>query len=81
MRQMLNNYHCVLVDVCEDGQLCNAAGTAVGKCVTPITTGLPCSSSTPGMVLASHAKRMHQGSEEEEKRSVCLLHTNPLYAP
>ena len=59
MWYMLNNYHCVLADVCEGGQLCNAAGTAVGKCMTPITTGRPCSSSTPGKNLASRAKRMH----------------------
>ena len=58
MWQMLNNHCCVLVDVCEGGQLCNAAGTAVGKCVMPVTTGLPCSSSTPGKILASPAVRM-----------------------
>lgn len=63
MWQMLNNHHYVSVDICEGGQLCNAAGTAAGtaagKCMTPITTGLPCSSSTPGKNLASRAKRMH----------------------
>ena len=75
---MLNNHHYVLADVCDGAQLCNAAGTAVGKCVKPVTTGLPCSSSTPGKNPTSRAHAL--GFEEEVEQRVCLLSTKPLGA-